>query len=417
MAYNLLIVFLLVFSFPVPLFGNSIALSILLSAGMLLKNGQLREAGKLAFSPYAFAVWTGTLLLAYYAFFYSFVRGTFDFARVRILFSMLLGCVACILAYTSLKGKRDDTDYMPRLIVYVFVIQSIIEMAAFVSPACAGIVKRFQFESDMALAEEAYSGFRGLAISGRLYFEFAVTYGVVIILQMKRMVDAGRVSFLHSGELLLLVIGGFFAGRTVFAGLLFALLLLLLARVSVRMKMAFIVRTAIGIGALAALCVILLPGEITGFIQTILLPWVFDLFIKYQETGTATTSFSFNTLNEMYRVEITPTEWLIGSGHYYNPDGTYYKHVDAGYLRHILYWGLLGSALNFLYACRFFYRPFKRLSKGAYNDRLFLAILFAYTLMVHYKGDILGASRFYYIVVILYLFHFIHIKKPIKQTA
>lgn len=411
MFYNLLIVFLLVFSFPLPICGNSIFLAAFLSFFCIIFNKQnkilLIEIIK---SKYVYAIVVGSILLMGYSFAYSFLRGTYDFTRVQILISMLVGCFFTMLVYASLKNKQESIDYIEKIIVYVFIIQTFIELLSFIFPTFLDVVKTFQFEEEAEVAEESYAGFRGLALSGRLYFEFAATYGLIIIIQMKRIINRDNISFICIIEYLLLIIGGFFAGRTIFVAVLFSIILLLISNKSKAFKWNFFLKLVISLFIFIICFILLLPSEVLLFVNDTFIPWVFDLFIKYYETGSAEDSYSLNRLNEMYEVNITPEEWIIGVARYMNPDGSYYKHVDAGYLRNILYWGMIGTLVNIIYSLSFFFIPIKYALNKEKNNIYFFLCLIIYSFTLHYKGDLLGSCRFYYVVIMLYMLHFLYQK-------
>ena len=411
MFYNLLIVFLLVFSFPLPVCGNSIFLAAFLSFFCVFFNKQNEILFiEIIKSKYVYVIVVGSILLLGYSFAYSFLRGTYDFTRVQILISMLVGCFSTILVYASLKNKQESIEYIEKIIVYIFIIQTFIELLSFISPTFLDIVRIFQFEEETEVAEEAYAGFRGLAISGRLYFEFAATYGLIIIIQMKRIISRDNISFIYIIEYLLLIIGGFFAGRTIFVAVLFSIVLLLISNKSRTFKWNFFFKLVIYLFLFIVCFILLLPSEVLLFVNETFIPWVFDLFIKYYETGSAEESYSFNRLNEMYEVSITPEEWIIGAARYMNPDGSYYKHVDAGYLRNILYWGMIGSFMNIIYSLSFFFIPIKLALKKERNNICFFLCLIIYSFTLHYKGDLLGSCRFYYVVIMLYMLHFLYQK-------
>ena len=302
----------------------------------------------------------------------------------------------------NLNSTENPKELMEKLIVYTFLIQSIISILSFVSPQFKSLISNFQFEGDSALAEEAYSGIRGLALSGRLYYEFAATCGLITLFQIKRIIEAGKVTYNSITILLLIVICGFFAGRTALVGLGIGIGYVFFAKINFKFKASFLLKTLLGIGVFSAMVWIVMPSEIRDFITEHLLPWVFDVFIKYFETGSTESSHSFNALNEMYHdVEISQHEWIIGSGMYMDPSGRYYGHVDAGYLRQILYWGIVGTLISLAYTLKMFQLPWKT-SKRDTNQRLFIFTILTYTLIVHYKGDLLSISRFYYVVLFLY---------------
>lgn len=415
MFYNLLTVFLLIFSFPIPYVGNSILLAFIFSFFNVVINQRKRLLLKqILFSKYIFYIILGSLILIIYSFFYSSIRGTYDYTRAQILLSMIIGLCTTATVYTSL-NKEDSENYICKIIVYVFLIQTGIEIISFISPVFLDFIKNFQLADDAEKAEESYAGFRGLALSGRLYFEFAAAYGLAIIMQMKRIIDRERVSYILIFQYLFLIVGGFFAGRTVFVGVAFSILLLMFSIADKRIKYVFFFRLLMSVFSFVIICIIVLPNDLLLFVNERFIPWVFDLFIKYYETGSTTDSASFNTLNEMYNVTITNEEWLIGAAHYSMPGGGYYKNVDAGYLRQILYWGLLGSILNFMYSLLFFYKPLKLAFKRNKNSFICIFILVCYSLTLHYKGDLLGSARFYYVILLLYMIHYIQVVKLTKH--
>ncbi|MCM1150503.1 MAG: hypothetical protein NC209_00250 [Alistipes sp.] len=365
-------------------------------------------------SRYAVAVFSSVFLLILYSFLITVATSAYDFSRTIALISLLIGLVLTVVVYSSLSVDADDRAFMEKMIVGVFLLQALISISAFGSPAFREIVSLFQFKDDAELASESYSGIRGLAVSGRLYFEFAATCGLVVIIQMKRILDENKVSYYRLVELFLLIVCGFFAGRTSLVGLIFAFGLLLIYRPSRRMKIKFAYRFLLCLLGAVFVCIVLLPGEILEFINEVLLPWVFDVFIAVCQTGSTEQSYSFNTLNEMYEtVRITTQEWIVGAGKYVNSDGSYYKHVDAGYLRQVLYWGIVGSVISFFCSLRFFARPW-RMNRENRNERRFLFIVLLYTLVAHYKGDLMGISRFYYVILFIC---FLPMALPVKQKT
>ncbi|MBD5280666.1 MAG: hypothetical protein HDS35_09005 [Bacteroides sp.] len=350
---------------------------------------------------------TWTIGLVIIGIIFTIINGAFEFSRTGALCSLLIGLVSVVIVYTSLNvpvsGIITSRELMERMIVYIFVIQSFISIGSFVSPGFKAIISNFQFPGEADLAEEAYSGVRGLALSGRLYFEFAATCGLVTIFQFKRIVEEDRVTISALILLLLVVICGFFAGRTALVGFGVGFMYIVLAKTGIEFKLSFILRLVLITGLLCTAIWCILPSDIKDFVTQHLLPWVFDLFIKYFETGSTESSHSFNSLNEMYdNVQISEHEWIIGSGMYMEPSGRYYGHVDAGYLRQILYWGIMGTLVSLAYTLKIFQFSWDKSSEDK-NQHLFILTIIIYTLIVHYKGDLLSISRFYYVIIYLYL--------------
>lgn len=411
MLYGLVVFFLLFFCFPIPGLVNSVWVALGIALVKIAGRGRFSYLYRTFCSKYVVDIIVSVCVLIGYSYLVSVFTGSYDFSRMHALVSLLFGVFLTVVVYSSLSPDKDASDYIEKLVIGVFVLQAVISLLAFGSPAIRELVAAFQFEDDADLASESYSGFRGLAMSGRLYFEFSATCGLIVIMQIKRILDEDRVSYRRLFELLLLIVCGFFAGRTSLVGLAFGCILVMLYRQRPGMKMTFVGKSLVCLAVMTVAAIGLLPGEILEFVKDVLLPWVFDVFIKLCESGSTQDSFSLNTLNEMYEtVQISSQEWIVGSGNYMNPNGTYYKQVDAGYLRQVLYWGVVGSIINLFCSLSFFRTPW-RVCRHDRNNRYFLLVVLFYTLTVHYKGDLLGISRFYYTVLFMYLLDFVKMKK------
>ena len=415
-VYNIFILFLLVFCFPIPVIGNSVYLAIFLALTKLLYQGKISKILILLKCGYACKLLVWTIAMVIFGAVFTIINCAFEFSRSFALFSLLIGLISVLIIYPSLSTSRGSkyVSYieMEKLLVAIFIVQAIISILSFISPNFKTLISHFQFSDDANLAEESYAGIRGLALSGRLYFEFAATCGLIVIFQIKRIVDEETVTNVSILLLILLIICGFFAGRTALVGLGIGIGFLLLSSLPKRIKFKFVLRFILILISCFSLILFLAPTDLRDFIFDHLLPWVFDVFIKLHETGSTEDSVSFNGLNQMYEnVVISGKEWIYGSGIYTEESGRYYGHVDAGYLRQILYWGLAGTLISLIYTLKIFQLPWK-VSKHNKNQRLFLLILLVYTLVVHYKGDLLSISRFYYVILFLY---FISMWQSYKQ--
>ncbi len=337
---------------------------------------------------------------------WTVVVGAKDFSLAIAFFSVLIGLLMMIMVIGSLNFKTYNRDFFERLIVNIFVIQSLFSLCAFVSPTVREIVHHFQFAEDAAKAEASYAGFRGLAISGRLYFEFAATCGLVTIIQFKRISDNKNSSWKEYIKLILIVICGFFAGRTSMIGFGFGIVYLILCKAQTKNKLRIIGNFILILLICVASCALILPPDILIFVTDFVAPWVFDLFIKFSETGSTSDSASFNHLNEMYEyVTITSEEWIYGSGRFMSSTGGYYKSVDGGYIRHLLYWGVIGSFFNILYGLLYFIKPyFKSIFR---DDRIFIILICLYSFFLHYKGDLVTTSRFYHVPLVIVMLPYV----------
>jgi hypothetical protein len=99
---------------------------------------------------------------------------------------------------------------------------------------------------------------------------------------------------------------------------------------------------------------------------------------------------------------------LFGDGRYSNPDGSYYMHTDAGYMRNFLSIG--GATLLLIYvevllllslARQINWVKYNKLSQ--FKTAFFLIV---FVLFVHLKGDVLLVTRgLHNIIFILYFYY------------
>ena len=121
---------------------------------------------------------------------------------------------------------------------------------------------------------------------------------------------------------------------------------------------------------------------------------------------------STGALMEMWRnTEIGLKTFLIGDGLYTNNNGSYYKHTDIGYHRNILFGGLGFFILLLLYQIYIVSKPLLQYSnKINLNILLFILILLGYILIIHFKGEVIGISEIFLIVLYLYFIPYLKLK-------
>jgi hypothetical protein len=279
-----------------------------------------------------------------------------------------------------------------RLLVSIFAIQSVIQAGAFVFPPVADIVHIFQKES---VASKDYGGIRALALSGNPFFDLSAGYAICYIVFVKLVTDRAA-SVIRVSDILcflLLILGTFFAGRTGFIGLGIALITIIGYGRSIPFKLFSFLKTAFICTALALTVPYVLPAGTRDLLFDKLLPFAFEFLYSYLEKGSVATE-STDVLSGMY----FPISWmtfLFGDGRYLMADGSYYRYTDAGYMRHILYYGIFGQLLLIAYQLLFFLKPVvlsiaARPGRAAYNDFLFWTLLFGMLFVLHYKGEVVG---------------------------
>ena len=106
----------------------------------------------------------------------------------------------------------------------------------------------------------------------------------------------------------------------------------------------------------------------------------FEILINFMEQGKVETT-STNLLYDMYfRMSIDSV--IFGDGKYINQDGSYYMGTDSGYMRSILYWGLIGFIPSFISQVLLIFYIFK-----GYRERF---IFLMFILILNIKGEVLS---------------------------
>lgn len=396
--FRCFLAFCILFNFPIPIAYNSNVLAILCSIVYYLLFPEffvtLFYLIKQRIVGYIFFGLTVVTLMSCLP---GLIHGTADFYIVRgfiLQFSLFLGG---LIVYPILMEGAGEGQFSRILdiIICCFAVQSIIEIGGFVVPPFADVIHLFQKEE----VAEIGVGFRALALSGNPFFDLAAGFGLCYLLFFYRLIVnyAGKISIAQIALFTLLVIGTFFAGRTGFIGLLIAVIyyFVVMGQPLYRKVLQFFtIFLLIALGGLSIYW--LLPFEIRLLVTDTLLPFAFEFLYNYFDEGTLTTA-STEMLSNMY-FTIDWQTFVLGDGKYINPDGSYYRYTDAGYMRNILFYGIFGTMILFAYHLLFFNRPIRislseliaRGKIGSYNDLLFWLLLLVYTLILHYKGEVVG---------------------------
>jgi hypothetical protein len=265
---------------------------------------------------------------------------------------------------------------------------------AFTSPTIADTVHLFQKDS---VADMNMGGLRALALSGNPFFDLSAAYGLIYIYYFKYIIDEkqSRLNIKDTLLFAILFVGTFFAGRTGFVGLIIGLFFYFFAPGSLKLKTLSVLKIIAIFTGLAFLILMILPGEVREMVETRLLPFAFEFIYAYTDSGSITTKSS-DSLSQMY-FPLSVQTFFLGDGRYIMPNGDYYRFTDAGYMRNVLYYGIAGPILLFIYQMQFFRKPIKIIigkfslyRKQAFSDLFFFLILIIYVLILHYKGEALG---------------------------
>ena len=309
---------------------------------------------------------------------WTFVLCVADINMFVGTFRLVIIAFDMIMLWSTLPEKYRP--YHLQLIVGVFIIQSVIILLAFLSPQILDVVRTFQYDNIIEITDRYlnHGTFRGLALSGDQFFGLTASFGLISIIVMKLYVDTSKMIWLIL--FLMLFAANMFVGRTGIIGFVVALGYLFICKESGKVKL--VIKLCFYIILSIIILYLLLPSSIMEMLNESVFSYAFQIFYNYSDSGTISSS-STDRVIEMWKIEIPFITFLIGDGKFINVDGSYYGHVDVGFLRQILYGGLGYLVFSILFVFKLLTNYSKR---AAFDKFKFEYIVFLYLLMTHAKG-------------------------------
>ncbi len=245
-------------------------------------------------------------------------------------------------------------------------------------------------------------------VSGFSGFPFTIICTFALIFQINK-INSLKINFKNIFILLLLFVGNIMYGRIgivasflcLFAWIIYSVVIMH----KIRIFMYFLT---------ILLCVLF--GAVYLYFTSpefaSILHWAITPFLNLLTTGEFNNYSANMVINDMYFMPEAFTTFLFGDG-YYLVDGYYYMHTDAGFMRLMLYSGVLSQI--FLYGGILFllFAVYKNLSQINRKNAFLMVILFLGAFLVfEFKGEMF----FQLIAVILPLaLANINIKRPTEK--
>lgn len=405
-SYNILILFLLVFGFQISGINTRIIAGSLVLIICCLKGKFSETINILLKKPFRWLL-LGTGLYSLITLIITYLHFHSDIAYFQGVFRIFILLVICAFFWISLSENKKSK--IEKYLIYIYLVQSIIIIIAFLSPSFFKIVQMFQYENvqDVANRYLTRSVYRGLALSGDQFFGLSASFGLMMIFVINNYVNSANLKWLII--LFLLTFSNMFVGRTGFVGLGFSFLFLFLYP---NKPPWIITRMLLYIFWVLFSFVLLFPS-VLQVLQDVVFPYAFQLYYNYVQYGSFSSS-STDRLFEMYEESnfgfITI---LIGDGLFLQPNGSYYKSTDSGYMRQIFY----GGVFFLLYTIAFYAKLLFKISYSFFvvkifqmdkASRLLSMVIFIYSLVLHFKGMTLWYCPEIMIIVFFYCFRLIH---------
>lgn len=351
--------------------------------------------------------------LAFYSIVISIFRNTYDYEVPKKLISLFLNLFLGIFVFAMYK-KNEKSERIVVHLLYIFIVQSSIQFLSFSIPEVNKILDIFR--TDLTInVRQRYADMRGLSISGVTFFMLAAGYGMIYILFFENIKKIFPNRFW--GKILVLILllfGGLSAGRTAIVGFGMGFGYFLYRNIinTTNLKLPKIYLRSIILGVLLSILLLsvailildisALSIKIQNFIR-----FSFEYIYNFLELDQLRTSSTDHLFNDMY-FKIPKSTILFGDGFYVNSDGSYYMHTDAGYMRNILYFGIVGFVL--LFVLQVYMLSWDR------GNRFLSFVLLVYILVIHIKGDVLGYSTIIQDILFLILLRNIKFETSPNRT-
>ena len=292
---------------------------------------------------YTFVVIIALLLISI---FLPLILQTNDF---NVAYSVILlfaeDFIGAILVYIfmSRNGKYTFDEFADDYIA-ICIIQSIIILVMLLSNPFKTSVWGI-LATDYTDLNLRYGGIRGLGMASSVTYDLGVILSFAIMLQAYKMIKKNYTNIaIDITKIGTLCIGIALSGRTGIIGVAFAIILVGLDLVK-NAKFTQIVKLLILISALIAFIIFIYVECVPINLKVPLEAYLFEKTAQFSTANNIGGRHSFGKLLDMY-FYIPFSVFFLGAGYYVDPiTGLYYMNTDAGYMRQILFWGIIPSML------------------------------------------------------------------------
>lgn len=356
-----------------------------------------------------FFVWA---VLVAVAILYPLICFTFDFSFSKLVLTQFIHLISAIPVFGWLMAQKLSYVDIERSFISIFVLQTIIQVVVYLSPTLGlAILEYNHFDPEQVIG--IGSDVRGKALSAATTYHLTMAYGIAFILYLKSYYYR-KMSLSTVLIGLLLFIGIFFAGRTGFVGCGIGIIGCLLdKRISSKIKWGNVFRILVYV----VLLIVALWGTLLYFYPDVvekvtvqILPYAFEFLYSLDSSGQMETA-STNRLMEMWESDFTFFDLIVGTGHYTNPDGSFYMHVDPGILRHMLFMGIIGYILLVYY--QFVLFPINKFKNN--DNRYYSILVLLFLIIMEFKCINLGVNKFAFSITLLLSFCYIYLT-PSSET-
>lgn len=345
---------------------------------------------------------------------FSLIYLTLDFTFLKVFITQLFHYTAAIPVLALFSYKKYTVGDIERSFISIFVVQTFIQLIVASIPSLRTTMfafNHFDPESVVGMGDN----FRGSALSAATTYHLSLAYGICFIIYVKHYIrNSVNVKTVFIG--ILIFAGIFCAGRSGFVGCIIGIIgFIFLPNKYIRnSKLKSVIKLIIISILLVIMLMLLLAIFMPGFYELLnnyILPYAFEFIYNSKNGGNVETA-STNRLMEMWNEDFNYIEFLIGSGHFTNTDGSYYMHVDPGVLRHLLFFGVIGYGFILYY--QYLSIPFMRMKNV---DKYFSILIYIFILVMDFKGLTAGGNKFMLFIPLLLSYVYLYLPHNYNENS
>lgn len=339
----MVVLFVLVFFSPNIRIGIKISWFLALAGGMTLFDRKFMRT--FAFNSRGNSnFWMLFIFACVYLALQPFIHFTGDISYIVMLIGTILTLLRCLLlVYALYKTKKE------------FLLDKYCEY--FIEACCVYVAftilfiifpefKSFWLNSVLdSYTEATYAAYQfRYSLDGFAAFSSSSLFSLAAIISGYLISNDKKASIAHILKFIVVAGGCFFYGRIAFVGIVLGALLMVLVKGNLMKTLKIMLVVGVIVGVLISLLNYL--GTINeSFV--IWKNWAFA-FVKQLFVEREITDYSFTHMfKDMYFLPDFTT-FIAGDGRYTEVNGSYYMHTDVGYMRLMLYAGVIGVIITFI---------------------------------------------------------------------
>lgn len=314
------------------------------------------------------------------------IHGTNDFSYINLFMGVLLCMFRNFLIVFLIRNKRmENTDYTIRFID--LYLNSCCICVAFtllfiVFPGFKLFWMNKVILNDVLEQIRIYSAYEfRYSISGFAAFSYSTLFSIAIIMEgytiCKKNFSAKEII-----RYIIICIGCFFYGRVTIFAIAISMFMVITKGRDIAKTIRYLLIVVLGFFFLA-----ILLDRLSQIDQSFAVwqNWAFSFLDDIIIDGSIQTHSVTHMLQDMYFMPELDT-FILGDGYYTDPfTGRYYMSTDVGYMRLLLYSGIVGIIIVFFPVIYFFYSLYKQ--KNDKDFKRFVIALLCSWVILEAKGE------------------------------